>query len=125
MAVGHSAAEAAKIVKTGTNVALDGSFIKLHLGDPGAAGATLPSTETLRKAITLGVVTNGVVTNSVAILWTSIAGTEDSSHFSLWTAVTAGTFLFSGTITAAGYTAGNNYEIPIGGLTLTHSTVAA
>ena len=125
MAVGHSAAEAAKIVATGSNVALDGSWIKLHIGDPGAAGAANAATETTRKQISLGTPTNGVVTNDAAITWTSIAGSEDATHFSLWTAVTAGTFLFSGTITAAAYTAGNNYEIAIGGLTITQSTVAA
>ena len=125
MALGHSAAEAAKIVSTGSNVALNGSYIKLHVGDPGAAGAANAATETTRKLISLGTPSAGVVTNDTAITWTSIAGSEDATHFSLWTASTAGTFLFSGTITAAAYTAGNNYEIAIGGLTITQSTVAA
>jgi hypothetical protein len=125
MAVGHSAAEAAKIVSTGSNTALDGSYIKLHTGDPGAAGTANAATETTRKQISLGTPSGGVVTNDTAITWTSIAGSEDATHFSLWTAATAGTFLFSGTITAAAYTAGDTYEIAIGGLTITHSTVAA
>lgn len=125
MAVGHSAAEAAKIVATGSNVALDGTYIKLHVGDPGAAGTANAATETTRKQISLGTPSAGAVTNDTAITWTSISGSEDATHFSLWTAATDGTFLFSGTITAAGYTAGNDYEIEIGGLTISHTTVAS
>lgn len=125
MALGHSAAEAAKIVKDGSNVALNSTWLKLHTGDPGAAGASNAATETTRKQITLGTVTSGVVSNTVALTWLAIAGSQDATHFSLWTASTAGTFLFSGTITAASYVAGNTYEIAIGGLTLTCSTVAA
>jgi hypothetical protein len=125
MAVGFSAAEAAKIVKTGTNVALDATWLKLHTADPGAAGATAAAVETTRKQITLGTVTGGVVSNTAALTWTSIAGSEDPTHFSLWTASSAGTFLFSGTITSAAYVAGNTFEIAIGGLTITLTGVAA
>ena len=125
MALGHSAAEAAKIVATGGNTPLDGSFIKLHVGDPGSDGTFNAATEQVRKVISLGTPTNGVVTNDTAIIWTSISGSQDATHFSLWTASTAGTFLFSGALVAPGYTDGEDYEIEVGGLTLTQSTVAA
>ena len=46
----------------------------------------------------------------------SIAGTEDYTHFSAWTASTAGTFLFSGTITANAVTIGDTFTIPVGDL---------
>ena len=125
MAVGHSAAEAAKIVSTGSNVALDASWIQLHVGDPGASGTANTAAETTRKQISLGTPVNGVVTNDAQISWTSITGSEDATHYSLWTASTAGTFLFSGTITAPAYTAGQTYTIDTGQLTITQTTVAA
>ena len=125
MALGHSAAEAAKIVSTGSNVALDATWMKLHLGDPGAAGATSPALVTERQQISLGTPSVGVVLNDTAITWTGVSDSEDPTHYSLWTAVTAGTFLFSGTVTTAGYTAGNTFEIAIGDLDITQSTTAA
>jgi len=125
MAVGHSAAEAAKIVSTGSNVALDGSYIQLHVDDPGVDGTANGATETTRKVISLGTPAAGVVTNDTPITWTAISGSQDATYFSLWTASTAGTFLFSGTITAPAYTAGEDYEIEAGGLTISQSTVAA
>lgn len=124
MALGHSAAEAAKIVATGSNVALDGSWILLHVGEPGADGTANVATETTRKQISLGTPSAGVVTNDTPITWTSISGSQDATHFSLWTASTAGTFLYSGTLTAPAYTAGEDYEIEAGGLTITQTTVA-
>jgi hypothetical protein len=125
MAVGFSAAEAEKIIKTGSNVALNSTWLKLHVGDPGAAGTANAAAETTRKQITLGTYTAGTVANTVALTWTSITGSEDPTHFSLWSASTAGTFYFSGTITSAAYVAGNTFEIGIGGLTLSLSGVAA
>ena len=125
MAVGHSAAEAAKIVSTGTNVALDGSYIQLHVSDPGADGTANVATETTRKQISLGTPSAGIVSNDTPITWTSIAGSQDANYFSLWTAASGGTFLFSGVILAAAYTAGEDYTIAAGALTITCSTVAA
>lgn len=100
-------------------ISADTPFIKLHVGDPGSAGTANPAVETTRKAVTFGAPSGGVMSNSVAITWTSIAGSEDATHASIWNASTAGTFKFSGTVTANGYTAGDTYQIPIGGLVLT------
>ena len=120
MAVGLSAAEANGIVN-----GLDGSYIQLHTADPGAAGTTSVATETTRKVISLAAASGGSASTDAAIEWTSISGSQDATHFSLWSAATGGTFLFSGTITADAYPAGNTFTIASGDLTVSVSTVAA
>lgn len=105
----------------GANTALDAlgaaySWIKLHTGDPGSAGTTNAATETTRKQATWGAASGGTMSNTNALTWTSIAGSQDATHFTAWTASTNGTFGFSGTITANGYTAGDTYTVAIGDL---------
>jgi len=111
MAVGMSAAAA--------NTALDtlGStypWIKLHVGDPGAAGTANPAVETTRKQATFSAASAGAKTTSADLQWTNVAGSEDYTHYSAWTASTAGTFGFSGTVTANAVTSGDSFTIPAG-----------
>jgi hypothetical protein len=112
------------------NAILDGilsggtPFIKLHVGDPGAAGTSNPATETTRKAVTCSGASGGTETNDNALSWTSVAGTEDYTHFTIWDDVSAGSFKLSGTITAAPVTATDNFTIPIGDLDFSISTAA-
>jgi len=111
------------ISAAGANTALDAirtdtPFIQLHTAAPGAAGTSNVATETTRKAVTFGAAASGSMTTTVQIQWTSIAGSQDATHFTIWNASTAGTFKFSGTITANPYTAGDTYTIAIGALTL-------
>lgn len=120
MAVGLPATDANGIVN-----GLSGTFLKLHVGDPGAAGANNAATEATRKLVTLAAAANGAAATTALMQWTSIAGSQTPTHYSLWTAATAGTFKFSGTLASAGYVAGNTFEIAIGALTITVSTVAA
>ncbi len=105
----------------GAGTALDSAraaytWIKLHVGDPGAAGTANPATETTRKQATWGTVSAGAFSNTGALDWTNVAGAEDYTHFSCWTASTAGTFGFSGTVTANPVTAGDNFSIAVGDL---------
>ena len=72
-----------------------GFFVKLHLGDPGAAGAGSPAAETTRKSITFSAASGGAITNSGAVSWTSYPAAETITHVSFWDAVTAGTFIGS------------------------------
>lgn len=106
----------------GANTALDAlvaayPWIKLHTGAPGAAGTANAATETTRKQATWAAASGGSVANSNALTWTNIAGSEDATHFSAWSASSAGTFGFSGTITANPYTAGDTYTVAIAALT--------
>ena len=99
-------------------------YIKLHVGDPLGAGTASPAIETTRKSVSFGAAAAGALANDVAVTWTNIAGSQDATHFTVWDSLTAGNFLFSGTITANAYTAGDTYTIAIGGLT-TSLTIAS
>jgi hypothetical protein len=130
MAVGFAAAAANKMLDaiTGraTYTAETAVYAQLHIGDPGAAGTANTATETTRKAVTFGsAASGGAISNTAAITWTSISGSQDATHVSLWTASSGGTFLGSGTITANSYTAGDTFEIPIGDLDITITNIAA
>jgi hypothetical protein len=94
-------------------------WIQLHVGAPGAAGTSNGATETTRKQASFGAASGGVIANDVAVTWTGIAGSQDATHFSAWSLSSGGTFLFSGTITANAYTAGDTYDVAIGALTAT------
>jgi hypothetical protein len=92
-------------------------YIKLHVGDPGANGTTNPAVETTRKSVSFATAANGAIASDADITWTNIAGSEDATHFTAWDNLTAGNFLFSGTITGNPYTAGDTYTIASGSLT--------
>jgi hypothetical protein len=92
-------------------------YIKLHVGDPGANGTTNPAVETARKSVSFAAAANGAIASDADITWTNIAGSEDATHFTAWDNLTAGNFLFSGTITGNPYTAGDTYTIASGSLT--------
>lgn len=92
-------------------------YVKLHVGDPGAAGTANPATETTRKAVSFGAASAGALASDADVSWTNIAGSEDANHFTAWDSLTTGNFLFSGTITANPYDAGDTYTISSGNLT--------
>lgn len=93
-------------------------YVKLHVGDPGAAGTSNPATETTRKEASFSAASSGTLTSDSALTWTNIAGSQDATHFTAWDNVSAGNFLFSGTITANAYTAGDTFTIASGSLTV-------
>ncbi len=93
-------------------------YVKLHVGDPGAAGTSNAATETTRKEASFSAASSGTLTSDAALTWTNIAGSQDATHFTAWDNVSAGNFLFSGTITANAYTAGDTFTIASGSLTV-------
>lgn len=78
-----------------------GSFVKLHTADPGVAGATAAAVgSATRVTITYAAASAGVkAMNGTLPVWTNGGTTETISHISLWDAITAGTFLFTGALT--------------------------
>lgn len=108
---------------TATYTANAAFCLKLHIGDPGASGASNAATETTRKAITFGsAASTGAVANTVAASWTALTatGTETISWFSFWSATTSGTFLGRDDLaTARAITAGDGLDVAIGGVSLT------
>jgi hypothetical protein len=118
MAVGISSYVANKVLdcvfNNTTFTGITQAYIQLHIGDPGSAGTSNQATETTRKAVSCAAAASGAITSDADIVWTSIAGSQDATHFSLWDATTSGNFLGSGTITANAYTAGDTFTIPAG-----------
>ncbi len=99
-------------------------WIKLHTADPGSAGTSNAATETTRKQASFAAASGGSMASDAAISWTNISGSQDATHFSAWDASTSGNFLFSGTITANAYTAGDTYTVASGALTVSLNTAA-
>jgi len=100
-----------------TSFAVATAYVQLHTAAPGAAGTSNVATETTRKAISFAVASGGSMASDADITWTGIAGSQDATHFTVWDASSAGNFLFSGTITANAYTAGDTYTFPSGSFT--------
>lgn len=102
-----------------------GVYIKLHLaGDPLEDGTGVPAVESTRKVVTFGAasVGTGIATSNLAAEWTSVSTTETYENFSLWDAVTGGNCLATGALTGAvAVTAGDNFTIASGDLTVTVS----
>jgi hypothetical protein len=109
MAVGLSAVNFADkvlnhMLRATASTAPAGCFAKLHVGDPGSSGAGNVSSVTTRPAVTFSASSAGSCALAATFpSWASWAGTspETVTHFSLWDASTAGTFLASLTLTAS------------------------
>lgn len=101
-------------------------YIQLHTADPGGAGTTAVAGNATRKLVSFGAAASGAISNDAAITWTTgeVDTSEDYTHWTLWTAAAAGTFLMSGPLTANAVTTGDEFTIPAGELDLTF-TVAA
>ena len=129
MAVGLASAVAAAWLDALCNAtnytAPTGFYVKLHIGDPGAAGAGNPAGETTRQSASMAAAVGGTITNDTAVTWTNVSTSETYSHVSFWSAAAAGTFLGSDDLTApVAVVAGNTFTIPIGDLDLTLSTAS-
>lgn len=93
---------------TTVNGWLDGTFatancwVKLHIGDPGAAGAGAPAVgDSTRKQATMAAASGGSkAMTGTAGPWTNGGATETISDISLWSASTAGTFNASAALSA-------------------------
>ena len=100
--------------------------VKLHIGDPGAAGASNVAGNTTRVAVTCSAASAGGITNSADINWTNVNTAETYSHVSFWSATSAGTFLGSDDLAVARLVAiGDNFTISAGSLTLALTPLAA
>ena len=132
MATGLAAATANALLNALVNqtnyTAPTAIWIQLHTADPGSAGTTAVAGNATRKDITacFPSASGGAVSNDVEISWTTgeVDTAEDYTHWSLWSASTAGTFYMSGTMTANAVLVGDVFKIPVGDLDLTLSTAA-
>lgn len=85
-------------VSPGTIASLN---IKLHTGDPGAAGTSNASAVTTRRAATMNAAASGQITLNVMSGSYAMTTSETISHFSVWDDPAAGNFLFSGVWTVS------------------------
>jgi hypothetical protein len=105
MAVGLATATANGWLNTLRGVAYTapaGLFVKLHTGDPGAAGTANASAVTTRNALTMAAASGGSIALSSLAAY-AMTATETITHISLWDTVgpSGGTFLASGTLSAS------------------------
>lgn len=101
-------------------------WVKLHTGDPGAAGTSNAATETTRQQASFAAASGGAITTDAALTWTSVSTAETYSHVSFWTASTAGTFLGSDDLaTPRTVAVGDNFTIAAGDLDIAITPVAA
>lgn len=121
MAEGWSSAAADDALETLTGAH---RWIQLHTGAPGAAGTANVATESTRLQATWGSAGAGSagfrqVASSAAIEWEDVAGAEDYTHWSAWSAETDGDFGFSAAMTANAVSIGDNFRVGSGGLVVT------
>lgn len=87
----------ARIVAAVDAALASSTHVQLHTGAPGGSGTSNVAVSAARAAITWGSDVGGVVVGTAT--WTITAAEGPYTNFSLWTAITAGTFYGSGTLT--------------------------
>ena len=116
-----------------TSVVVEALWVQLHTGHPGKDGTDNIAGNTVRVNASTCFGTDPVDnmdgtisgSNDAAIgPWLAVSTSETYTHVSFWDDETVGAFQFSGQITAAAVTAGDNWSVPIGDCTATW-TVAA
>lgn len=98
------------------------TYVKLHTGDPGAAGTANASANTTRSQATFAAASAGAIAlTGTAPSWPSWAsGSETETHISVWDASTGGNFLFSVALTASkSITNGDTLNLATLGVSLT------
>lgn len=101
-------------------------WIKLHTGDPGAAGTSNAAGETTRKQASFAAASSGAITTNADLTWTNVSNTETVSHWSAWDASTAGNFICSDDLASAkALTAGDTFTIASGDLDVNVTPLAA
>lgn len=75
------------------------AFVQLNTADPGTTGAS-EATST-RQSCTWNTAASRAKTNVTALTFTGQSGSTPNTHFSTWSAVTAGTFGISGALSSS------------------------
>ena len=125
MAVGVSTVNLANAwlnVLRGTTFTGISVFVKLHIGDPGSAGASNAAVgSTTRPAISWTAAASGTLTmTGTAPSWTNGGTSETLSHVSFWDASTAGNFLCSAALgSTQAWASANVYTLTAQGWSIT------
>lgn len=107
-----------------TSFSISALWVELHVGDPGVDGSANPAVNTTRVEVTDcfggAAADDGsgakrkLANDSIMGPWTDVPAAETYTHVAFYSAETGGTFVGSGTVTAAAVTTGDNFEVPIG-----------
>lgn len=102
------------------------TFIKLHTGDPGAAGAGNAAVGSTTRVVATQSAPSGnaIALSGTAPSWTNGGTTETISHISIWDAVTAGNFDYAIALTTPQPWASGNV-LTLATLGLTFAPIAA
>lgn len=98
-----------------------GTFVKLHTGDPGSAGASNAAAgDTTRKTVTQAAASSGAIAiNGTNPVWTNGGTSETISHISVWDASTSGNFLYSVALSASqAWVSGNTFTLTALGVSI-------
>ncbi len=126
MTAGLSAARANSILNVLRNTAYSAiatPFVKLYIGDPGAAGTANAAAATTRNAITWNAASGGSMTLATLSAFTGTTS-ETITHIGIWDASTAGTFIESWALTAS-VPIINGSSLTFSAVTLSFSPIAA
>lgn len=97
-----------------------GLYVKLHTGDPGAAGTANASAVTTRSQLTLAVASGGAVALTGTQPSWSMTTSETVSYISVWDNASTGNFLWSAQLSVAKTVAnGDTLTLTTCGLSLT------
>lgn len=103
---------------------IGGLFVKLHTGDPGAAGSSAASAVTTRRQATMNAASSGQITLNAASGGWAMTASETISHISVFDAATGGNFLFSAAVsTPRSVVSGDSLTLTA--LSVSHSPLAA
>jgi len=75
------------------------AFVNLNTADPGTTGAS--EATSARQACSWSAASSRNKTNSSALTFTGQSGSTPNTHFSTWSAATAGTFGISGALSSS------------------------
>ncbi len=100
-------------------------WVKLHTGNPGAAGTSNAATETTRKQASFAAASGAAIATNADLVWSSYPAAETITNISFWTAATAGTFLGAVQLAAGkAMQVGDTLRIASGQLSATLGTIA-
>lgn len=126
MTAGFSATRANSMLNVLRNTTYTGiatPFVKLHTGDPGAAGTANASAVTTRNSITWNAASAGSMTLATLATY-AMTTSETITHVSIWDAASAGNFIESWALTA-GVPVINGSTLDFTTFTLSFTPIAA
>lgn len=101
-------------------------WVRLHIGDPGAAGTANTAVNATRQLASFASAAAGSTTTVADITWTSVSTTESYSHVAFWDASTGGVLLATDNLEVTrGLTAGDNFTIAAGDIDISIAAIAA